>query len=256
MTWRALLIDDEEPARNRLRELLAERSDVEVVGEAASVAEAEQLCGSLRPDLLFLDLQMPRGSGFELLGRINPVPDVIFVTAHDQYAVRAFEVNAIDYLLKPVFAERLDLAMCRLAGRRSEAAEAPRARFRDGDRLFLPTSNGLRVALIRQVTHVTADGNYTSVKLFDGSSHLIDRSMNEWEALLPAAQFVRLDRSLLLNLAHIESLRVNSRDTAQVTVSGSSEVLKIGRAGRSRLQSALKNRDPGALASWHARFTD
>ncbi len=254
--WRALLIDDEAPARSRLRELLAERSDVEVVGEAASVSEAEHLCGTLRPNLLFLDLQMPRGSGFELLGRINPVPEVIFVTAHEQYAVRAFEVNAIDYLLKPVFAERLELAMCRLGGRRRAAAEMAPARLCDDDQLFLPTSDGLRVALVRQVTHVIADGNYTSVRLFDGSAYLIDRSMNDWEALLPASLFIRLDRSVLLNLACIESLRVSSRDTAAVTVSGSAEVLKIGRTARGRLQSALKNRDPGAAISSQARFTD
>ena len=239
MTWRALLIDDEAPARSRLRELLEAHADVEIVGEASCVGEAAELCDALHPSLLFLDLQMPKGSGFELLPRLNIVPEIIFVTAYEQYAVRAFEVNAIDYLLKPVFEDRLALALSRLGQRWTEAEHEPEA-VRDDDRVFLRTSKGLRVALVRQVTHIVADGNYTTVWLLDGDSFLIDRAMCVWEAMLHHTRFVRLDRSLMLNLAHFENLRVTSRDMAQLTVRGRPDVVKIGRAARLRLQSVLR----------------
>jgi two-component system LytT family response regulator len=237
--WRALLIDDEAPARRHLGDLLKARADVQIVGEACCVAEAAELCEALHPSLLFLDLQMPKGSGFELLPRLNIVPEIIFVTAYEQYAVRAFEVNAIDYLLKPVFEDRLALALSRLGQRQSEAAPTPEA-VHDDDRVFLRTSKGLRVVLVRQITHIVADGNYTTVWLLDGQSHLIDRTMNVWEGMLRDTRLIRLDRSLMLNLAHLEELRVNSRDMAQLTVHGRADVVKIGRAARSRLQSVLR----------------
>jgi two-component system, LytTR family, response regulator len=237
--WRAVLVDDEAPARSQLRDLLAAHADIEIVGEAASVAEAALFCESLHPSLIFLDLQMPRGSGFELLPHLSSAPEIIFVTAYEQYAVRAFEVNAIDYLLKPVFEDRLALALSRL-GRRLDERETSSDALRDDDRVFLRTSKGLRVVIVRQITHIQADDNYTTVWLVNGEALLIDRTMSVWEAMLRGARFLRLDRSLLLNLAHIESLNVSSRDAAQLAISGRSEVLKIGRAARSRLQTALR----------------
>ncbi len=239
MMWRALLIDDEAPARAHMRELLTAHPEVDIVGEAAGVAEAAQLCQDLNPTLLFLDLQMPKGSGFELLARINPVPELIFVTAYETYAVRAFEVNAIDYLLKPVFADRLEMAMSRLAARK-HGAEIPAApALREDDRVFLRTSQGLRVALVRQITHISAEGNYTSVWLLDGSCLLIDRSMHEWEEILPTTKFVRADRSLILNVDHIHELRIVSRDFAELNVTGRRESLRLGRAALSRLRPAV-----------------
>ena len=237
--WRALLIDDEAPARSHLGDLLRAHADVEIVGEACCVAEAAERCETLHPTLLFLDLQMPKGSGFELLPRLNIVPEIIFVTAYEQYAVRAFEVNAIDYLLKPVFEDRLALALSRLGQRQSEAERTPEV-MHDDDRVFLRTSKGLRVVLVRQITHIVADGNYTTVWLLDGQSHLIDRTMNVWEGMLHHTRLIRLDRSLMLNLAHLVELRVNSRDLAQLSVQGRPDVVKIGRAARSRLQSVLR----------------
>jgi two-component system LytT family response regulator len=239
--WRALLIDDETPARSHLRELLGAHPEVEIVGEATHVAEAAELCAALHPTLLFLDLQMPKGSGFELLSRLDTQPEIIFVTAYEQYAVRAFEVNAIDYLLKPVFEERLALALSRLGRRLAEDEQAP-AGLRDDDRVFLRTSRGLRVALVRQITHILADGNYTTVWLQDGQSFLMDRTMGVWESMLRHTSFVRLDRSLMLNLAHLVEMTVASRDVANISLRGRTDVVKIGRAARSRLQSAL--RDP------------
>ncbi|HEY8900151.1 MAG TPA: LytTR family DNA-binding domain-containing protein [Chthoniobacterales bacterium] len=237
--WRAILIDDEAPARSHLRELLQAHPEVEIVGEAANVAQAAEACHALHPTLLFLDLQMPKGSGFELLSRISHVPEIIFVTAYEQYAVRAFEVNAIDYLLKPVFEDRLALALSRL-GRRVSDAEHPPEAVREEDRVFLRTSKGLRVVLVRQITHIVADGNYSTVWLLDGEALLIDRTMGVWEGMLAHTKFVRLDRSFILNLEHLEEMKVSSRDSAHLTIHGRPELVKIRRAARSRLQSLLR----------------
>jgi len=234
--WRALIIDDEAPARNHLRELLAAHPQVGILGEAASVSEAAALCHQLKPDLLFLDLQMPRGLGLDLLPLINPVPEVIFVTAYNEYAVRAFEVGAVDYLLKPIFADRLEIALTRLEHHGGARAPAAQAELPEESPVFLRTQNGLRAVLMAHLTHITADGNYTTVWLENGESHLTDRTMHEWEAIFPATRFVRLDRSLLVNTNHLKELRVLSRDAALLRITGRADELKIGRAARSRLR--------------------
>ncbi|HEY5793220.1 MAG TPA: response regulator [Chthoniobacterales bacterium] len=234
--WRSLLIDDEAPARNHLRELLAAHPRVEILGEAASVPEAAALCQQHKHDLLFLDLQMPRGLGFDLLPLIHPVPEVIFVTAYNEYAVRAFEVGAVDYLLKPIFADRLEIALARLEHHGAARPPETAAELPEDSPVFLRTPKGLRAVLMTHITHVTADGNYTTIWLEDGASHLTERTMHEWESIFPATRFVRLDRSLFVNTNHLQELRILSRDAALLRIKGCREEIKIGRAGRSRLR--------------------
>ncbi|PTX97096.1 DNA-binding response regulator [Spartobacteria bacterium LR76] len=236
ISWRALIIDDETPARNHLRELLLAHPQVEIVGEASCVSEAAKLCLELSPSLLFLDLQMPRGLGFDLLPLINPVPEIIFVTAYNEYAVRAFEVGAVDYLLKPIFADRLEIALARLGHHQPKTAEKTVSALDEDSPIFLRTSSGLRAVLVHHVTHVMADGNYTTLWLENGTSLLADRTMHEWEHILPATRFVRLDRSLMVNTSHLKELTIISRDLAHLSLTGCGEPIKIGRAARSRLR--------------------
>ena len=236
MNWRALIIDDEAPARNHLRELLQAHPQVEIAGEASCVTEAAKLCAQLSPTLLFLDLQMPRGLGFDLLPLINPVPQVIFVTAYNEYAVRAFEVGAVDYLLKPIFPERLEMALTRLSHHATPPTSGTPKELSEDSPVFLRTSTGLRAVLISHVTHIVADGNYTTIWLEDGSTFLTDRTMHEWETIFPATRFVRLDRSLLVNTNHLRELKVESRDAALLSISGRDDLIKIGRAAQSRLR--------------------
>lgn len=234
--WRALLIDDEAPARNHLRELLRAHPEVEILGEASCVTEAARLCASEKPNLLFLDLQMPRGSGFDLLSCINPVPEVIFVTAYNEYAVRAFEVGAVDYLLKPIFSDRLEIALKRLSLHSAQRPAGPAQQLSEDQPIFFRTDKGLRVVLMHHITHIVADGNYTTIWLDDGKSHLIDRSMNEWESILPGPKFLRLDRSLLVNVTHMVDLKNVSRNVAALRMTGRPDVVEIGRIARSRLR--------------------
>jgi two-component system LytT family response regulator len=242
---RTLLIDDEPPARDLLRRLLAAHPEIEVVGEARSVADAAAQCARLRPELLFLDVQMPRADGFALLPLLAPpLPAIIFVTAHATFAVRAFEVDAVDYLLKPVSPERLARALARV--HRSAAATAtpppsapPATPLQPADTIILRTDQALQAVPLGTLTHIEAEENYTRVHLADGSAPLIRRTMTEWETLLPASYFVRVERSLIVNRAAVQRIDVVSRDIAHAHVAGRREPLVLARRASLRLRQAL-----------------
>lgn len=242
---RALLIDDEPPARDLLRRLLlAHATDVEVVGEARSVADATAQCARHRPDLLFLDVQMPREDGFALLPRLAaPLPAVIFVTAYDTFAVRAFDVNAVDYLLKPLTPERLARALERVVeaplADPSRSTVPPSVALQPTDTIFLRSDTTLRTAPIASLTHIEAEENYTRVHLVDGAPMLVRRTMAEWEKILPAGLFVRVERSLLVNRAAVRKLDVLSRDVAYAQLVGRATPLTLARRASLRLRQAL-----------------
>ena len=211
---RVIIVDDEPPARREMRRLLGEFPGMEIVGEAGSAAEAEALIEELHPELIFLDIQMPGGSGFDLLSRLEHVPQVVFTTAHDEHAVRAFEVNALDYLLKPIDPRRLASTMDRV--RRASAIPAARGGsvleqlfVRDGSRCwFVP---------LREVQLLTSEGNY--VRLSWGKiKPLLARSLAAIEQRLDPAQFFRANRRQIINLKFIESIEagVNGRLHAQL----------------------------------------
>jgi two-component system LytT family response regulator len=211
---KAMIIDDEPPARRELRRLLNEFAWVEVVGEAGNVDQAEELIGSLTPELLFLDIQMPGGSGFDLLSRLEDLPQVIFTTAYDEYAVRAFEVDALDYLLKPIDPSRLTEALGR--AKSAEAARTPQPGavlekifVRDGSRCwFVP---------LREVSLLSSEGNY--IRLSWGKEKpLLGRALAALERRLDPNRFFRANRRQIINLDFIESvdLGVSGRLHAQL----------------------------------------
>lgn len=236
--FRALLVDDEGPARARLRMLLAAHPEVEIVGEASHVAEAARQCARLHPNLLFLDIQMPREDGFALLPKLDEVPAVIFVTAYDRFAVRAFEVNAADYLLKPVHPDRLTLALQRLAAPPLETGEP--AKLELDDTVFLRSDRGLRVVPVRDVTHIEAEENYTLVHVADGTAVLVRKGMAQWEESLPAEAFVRVHRSLIVNQHAVRSLVAESRESAQLEIAGRATPLILARRASLRLRRSME----------------
>ncbi|MEG1116297.1 MAG: LytTR family DNA-binding domain-containing protein, partial [Janthinobacterium sp.] len=203
-----LLVDDERLARAELRRLLAphvQRGAVEIVGEAASAADAIAQIGKLRPDLLLLDVQMPGGSGFDLLAALDDAPDVIFCTAFDQYALQAFEVSALDYLQKPVQAARLATALAR-AGARAQAVPPPVPRkvfIKDGERCWFVALDDIRL--------LESEGNYTRVH-FGAQRPLMLRTLNQLEEKLDPAQFLRANRRQIVNLAQVARLAPNAAD--------------------------------------------
>lgn len=209
---RALIVEDEPPARRRLMRMLEESGQVEIVAEADTVRDAVAKAREFDPDAIFLDIRIPGGDGFEVLRRLEELPEVVFVTAYDDYAVRAFEADAVDYLVKPVTRERLDEALGRLA-RRIDREQPPEALAR-----VVTTQPGMpprvvarrrgRIILLdpAQVTHVTAD--HTLVFAWkEGQSYLVPRTLQELEDLLGPYGFRRTHRGALVNLAHIASVQ-------------------------------------------------
>jgi two-component system LytT family response regulator len=220
---RALVVDDEPLARRELSRLLAAFPIVQVVGEAGNIDEARERIEALSPDVVFLDIQMPGGTGFDLLAQLDRVPRIVFTTAYDQYAVKAFEVNALDYLLKPVEPERLATAIRKIqesAPREIAVAGAPLEQLfiKDGPRCwFVP---------LRQVSLLTSEGNY--VRLHWGKERpLLGRSLTSIEQKLDPKQFFRANRAQIMNLEFIQQveageggrLYVQLRDGPEIEVS-------------------------------------
>jgi two-component system LytT family response regulator len=231
---RAVLVDDERLARKYLRQLLAEHPTIEIVGEADSVNDAAALCAREHPDLVFLDVRMPGDDGFELIGRVTPQPKVIFVTAFAEYAARAFDVQAVDYLLKPVTPERMRQALLR-AG--AVPGDAPSLAI--GDSVCLRDGTQVVVAPLREIVAIEARADYTRVRFVRHAPMLVHRPMKEWETLLPEREFPRLDRSLFVNRAHIQRLEVPSRDAGLLHLEGQKTPLELGRSAVSRLRAHL-----------------
>lgn len=238
---RALLVDDERLARVELRELLAPHPQVKVVGEADGVAAALAQIEALRPSLLFLDVQMPGEGGFELLAQLRECPfDVIFVTAHDAHALRAFEVNALDYLLKPVHPERLARTLARLTVREQgtpEPAQGPvRQKLVEEDMLFLENGARSRFVRVDQIVCLCGAGDYAEVVTADGQRTLSPRPLKEWEQRLPARTFARIHRSALVNLTYVERVDRGLGGGGEVVVRGVQEPLPLSRGHASALR--------------------
>lgn len=233
---RALIVDDEGDARTKLRKLLAAHPEVEVVGEADSVADAITQFQAYRPDLIFLDVQMPKRDGFSLLPELQPVPDIIFTTAYDTFAVKAFEVNAMDYLMKPINPERLELALMRLK-RPSKRKVLP---FAKDMPIFLYTDRATRVVTPKEITYIEAARNHTVIHLVAHKPMMMLRRISEWNRILPGEIFLKLDRSHIINFAAINDVVHHSRFCTEVRFHGCSEVAKFGWAASISLRKAMR----------------
>jgi len=225
---RALIIDDERLARLELRRLLAAHPEIEIAGEARSGIEARELIAKLSPDLIFLDILMPGMTGFELLETLDDVPQVIFTTAYDQYAIRAFEVNALDYLLKPIAPARLAAALAR-AHPRAETARLEQVFVRDGERCW--------IVRLPDIFLLESEGNHSRL-YFGNERPLIRRSLNALEGQLDAAMFFRADRKRILNLKWIEKVEVSLSGGLLVTLRGGRTV-EMSRRQSARLREVL-----------------
>lgn len=208
---KALLIDDERLARNELRRLLAAHADITIVGEAVDVEDALEKVAALKPDLLFLDVQMPGADGFTLLEKLEgAMPLVIFTTAYDEFAVKAFEFNALDYLLKPVDPSRLGVALEKLrlrsAGQNGEAGDgAPRTRLSLEDKVFVREGDHCWFVPVKNIRLLESEGNYTRVH-FDDNKPQLFRSLSAMEERLDPKHFFRANRKQVINLAWVEGI--------------------------------------------------
>jgi two-component system LytT family response regulator len=222
---RAMIIEDNAPARAALRERLKAHPEVAVVGEAGTVGRARTLLAVHDYDLVFLDIRLRGGLGFELVSVVAATARIIFVTAFDEYALRAFEVNALDYLLKPVTPDRLAGALARLAPEPRQAG----ARLRADDLVHLATDTGARFVEVRLIAAILAELNYTLVHLTNGTRHLVRRSLKSWEDQLDEKSFVRLGREAIVNLAHVLRHERDDHKSGRVWVTGCREPLQASR---------------------------
>lgn len=249
---RAVIIDDEPLARRRLRRLLERDREIEITGESAGGREAVRLIQEHRPDLLFLDVQMPEMDGFEILERANPeqIPLVIFVTAYDSYALKAFEVCAVDYLVKPFSRARFDAALVRAKdrlrkergdiGRLSLALlEELRSRSHSIDRLAVKSSGQVFFIRVEEIDWIEAEGKY--VRLHCGKqSHLLREAISSLESKLDPKKFARIHRCAIVNVDRIERLESWFNNEYRVVMK-TGDQLTLSRSYRKRLSELLGN---------------
>ena len=228
---RVLIVDDESPARKRMADLLAGQPGVDLIGEAADIASAVALLDSKKPDLVLLDISMPPESGFDLLAHLSPGTGVIFVSAYSEYAVRAFDEDAIDYLLKPVAPKRLAQALDRVRKNRQDPAEPSFVLLGDQKKCF-------KVEFDR-LAGIIAEGNYTRVLTMDGGSFLLRRPFKEWESLLHDTSFVKLDRSLLVKPAAVLGFEAMHRDFGHLQLTGCTQPIPLGRTALQNIRALL-----------------
>jgi two-component system LytT family response regulator len=242
---RVALVDDEPLARGILRELLAGHDDVEIAAECANGFEAVKAVSDLKPDLMLLDIQMPKLDGFDVLDLIGDEIPVIFTTAYDEYAVRAFEVHAVDYLLKPFSAERLAEALVRarerLATRERPSVQplltAARSDRAPLQRILIRDRADVHVIPVGKIDYLESQDDYVAVKAA-GKTFLKEQTLAELETLLDANAFVRIHRRYILNLARLSKIELGVTDSRVAILTDGTE-LPVSRSGYARLRELL-----------------
>ncbi len=237
----AVIVDDERLARRELRTLLEEAHTavVHIVGEAASLEEAARIVQATDADLVFLDISLGRESGFDLLPSLGTDVDVVFVTAHDVHALRAFEINALDYLMKPVEAARLARTMQRLSRPSAEHAENLRPLTYE-DRLFLRLNDHPAFVRVADIIAIEAAADHSLVHLATlPQAAQTNKALREWEQRLPEPHFVRIHRSTMINLGHVVRVEEWSHASFRVHMRNLTEPLTMSRRYGARVRSQL-----------------
>lgn len=234
---RALIVDDERLARQEMRALLKAHPEIDVVGEAGSVTQACQMLAVERPDVVFLDIQLAGESGFDVIPAAGGC-HVVFVTAFDSYAVRAFEAAARDYLLKPVEPRRLEQTVARLRTGDHPARSAHP--LTQDDWLFAQIGTSHGFIKVERIRCIIAEGDYSRLWFDDGQSSLMLRSLREWETRLPATQYLRVHRSVIVNLVYVRQVSGDLRTGYMAHVQGLAQPIPISRRYASRLRARLR----------------
>jgi two-component system LytT family response regulator len=249
---RAILVDDESLLRRDLRDRLKQHPEIVIVGEARNVQSAVELVVATRPEIIFLDVQMPPDNGFDLLPRlehIDPLPAVVFVTAFDRYALRAFEVHALDYLTKPVHPDRLAQTVSHLQRTLSQPKAGavaspslvphltPETPLEAADLVRLQDGNYLRFVEAGRIAVALSQGDYTRILAAGGKPVMIKSTLSHWEARLPVELFSRISRSLLVNCQQIQHVSRLDREQTQVFFKDIPEPLTLSRLEVRRLRN-------------------
>ncbi|MBU1012987.1 MAG: LytTR family DNA-binding domain-containing protein [Bacteroidetes bacterium] len=224
----AYIVDDEPLAIRSLTKKLEDFPEIELVGQSTRMPKAIVEIETFKPDILFLDIQLMEGTGFDLLNQINFAGQVIFVTAFDEYAFRAFEINALDYILKPVSNERLKSALEKLSDKNIDNNKQG-IRYKITDRILILERHNMKFVLVSSIEIIEASRDYTTIKTSEGKSHLILRSMREWEESLPSEHFIRIHRSYIVNINNIISIERTSSSTGRVFLKNFTNPITLSR---------------------------
>jgi two-component system, LytTR family, response regulator len=245
--WRALIVDDEELARHIVREMLQSHPEIEIAAECANGMEAVKAVAEHKPNLIFLDVQMPKLTGFDVLELIGTDVPVIFVTAYDQYAMRAFEVHAVDYLLKPIGRERFEAALDRAKNRLGdrllkpdELAATARPPQQFPERLVVKDGTKVTLIPVGRLDYAEAQDDYVALAS-QGKKHLKQQTIVGLEACLDPKSFVRIHRSYIVNLERVVRIEPYGKES-RLAILGDGTRLPVSRAGYSRLKALLDER--------------
>ena len=246
----AILVDDEPRAREHLASRLKDHPEIEIVGEAEDVPSAFALVDSERPDVIFLDIEMPKLNGFALLPKlelIEPQPAVVFVTAFDDYAIRAFEANALDYLTKPVSAERITKTISRLIKRATPSKVPSSEETRQlgmEDLVLLKDERLTMMVKVREIKMIESVGDYTRVLLADGEGKerrvLMKQTLSKWECQLPPELFCKVSRSLMVNMKSVSKLVRRDPTSWELHLQGAKETINLSNLESRRLRESLQ----------------
>jgi two-component system, LytTR family, response regulator len=232
---KAIIVDDERLARVNLRKLLEPHPEIEIVGEASSCKSTIEMINMFYPQLIFLDIQLSGETGFDLLESIDNSIKIIFVTAYDEYAIRAFEVNAIDYLLKPVNPERLKLAIERVITREKQKKE-PR-NYEYSDSIYVRMNNyASRFIKISSITSIEPVGNYSKILTVEGKHCLVLKTLKQWQEELPDTNFVRIHRSSIVNIDHVDHIEKNPDTGHMAFLKNKPEPIEVSRRYAKKLK--------------------
>lgn len=232
MTLKTMIVDDEPFVRADLRHMLCAHANLEVICEAGTISEAKKQLRENDLDVVFLDIQLRGGTGFDLVPLIDESAKIIFITAHDEFAIRAFEINALDYILKPVTASRLAKSIERLTPDKTEKktdADAPGPLNQD-DQVFVKTESGRLFIHLAEIAAISSfGGNYTHLHLKNEHTYVCRKTFKVWENILPPSGFIRIHRSAIVNKNFIESITSSRDGSCLVTLSGQRAPFAVSR---------------------------
>ncbi|MBC2886282.1 response regulator transcription factor [Ochrobactrum sp. CM-21-5] len=245
---RLMLVDDEPRARRGLKRIINMNADARIVGEAGSLADACQLANALKPDAIFLDVELGDGHGFDLLDQLDLKPAIVFVTGHSAYAPQAFDVAALDYLLKPVDEDRISVTLERIRRFQEQAGRDCSAHPDQPKRVHIRLPGRSATVPVDKIALLMAVGDFTRILMADGHNHFVCRLLRGFEAELAEPPFVRVSRSLLFNLDHVENVAAHDGGRSVVSFGSKLEPVVLGRMPTRRLLGHLP------LASTETRF--
>ncbi|HSI78959.1 MAG TPA: LytTR family transcriptional regulator DNA-binding domain-containing protein [Lunatimonas sp.] len=241
---RALIVDDERLARKELTNLLSNHENIEIVGEALNVEDAKDKIEQLQPDVIFLDIQMPEKTGFDLLEELDHVPLVVFITAYDEFAIQAFQVNALDYLLKPIEPARLAETLVKLERKmedlkkeQTQEAGGPSKKLTLHDQVFVKDGDRCWFVKLSSVRLFESDGNYIKV-YFDNNKPMIHKSLNALDERLDEKSFFRASRKHIINLSWVESIEPWFNGGLVVTLKGGDRI-EVSRRQAARFKDLM-----------------